>query len=93
MTERIKEKITLPAIIAVLGLMVTLATITVNVAAKSARTIEKVETMQTEMNTCKGKIDDKVDKIEYRTDIERVYSALDRIEKKLDGHISNTHTK
>jgi len=42
------------------------------------------------VNNCKGKLDVKVDKEEYQKSLDRVYQSLDRIEKKLDSHITNT---
>lgn len=88
MTERIKERITLPAIIAVIGLVVTLGTLTVNVSAKSAKTVEKVDKIEQEINTCKDKIDNKIGSEQYYKDIQNINTTLIRIEQKLDGHIS-----
>lgn len=88
MVQKLKEgKIEVPIwlITLLVGIIISTAGVITSVSSSYASTKERINQNEIKMQECKSILDRKADKSE----LERIYNALDRIENKIDKQISD----
>ena len=83
MVDKLKNELRIPiwAVTIIIGIMLSLITYTSVVSS----TIKQTDINTDDINTIKIKLDNKLDKSDYKDDIDKLFIQLNRIESRIDN--------